>query len=83
MLIKEYEYIVLKLVRCSKKLYLPFVCRIYKELENQDASYVYRLRKKGYKVRVRQGVYQILLASRKVSLKAKNISWIVMGKNIN
>jgi len=71
MYISEYEYIVLKIKRCNKKVHLPFVHKIYKKLENQDPSTIYNLRKEGHKLRIRDGNYQQLIGSKKVSTKSK------------
>lgn len=70
-LLVEYEYIVLNLKKFKKKFKLPYLQKYMKLLENQTPSNIYKLRKQGYKVCMRDGIYYLIIKKRKLSMKSK------------
>lgn len=70
-LLVEYEYIILNMKRHKRKYKLPYLQKFMTRLEDQSSSNIYKLRKKGYKVCMREGEYYLLCKRKKINLASK------------
>jgi hypothetical protein len=69
--ISEFEYIHLRLDGIKRKIKLPYIQNTYEKLENQEPKWTAKLKKDGYIIRRKKGIYYKLLKIRRVSMQSK------------
>jgi hypothetical protein len=65
------SFLLIKIKKLEQDLKLPYMQRIYRDIEDQSSKNIYKLRKDKYKVRLRNGIYQILLSEKNISQDSK------------
>lgn len=65
------SFLLIKIKKLERDLKLPYIQRIYRDIDDQSSSNIYKLKKRKYKVRLKNGIYQLLLSEKKIATNSK------------